>query len=282
MGGRIDRFVDEFGPAQRTFDHRGTRFITLDTSSLTIRGGGYAQEQGVAAAVGRGGQGPVRPLGDGRRSTYRPATRRGQQAQPADGPEGGRSAGGMAGRLPRTTGKGAAFIGSARRRLRRLARGRRAVSGQRQLGQGTRRARPAEGGFTGWSMVGVDQGAPRHGNDWIAAQTRAHVDGLSPGRPDAICMWASRRHAAATVVQGEGETARKVPVGWPVSADWSGSGGLCVKFGAKYGPQSRAVRTRTRVTAPLRTIRGRALSPLCGPAPSRSPWTSTASRRRGR
>ena len=33
MGGKIDNFVAEFGPAHRTFDHRGTRFITLDTSS---------------------------------------------------------------------------------------------------------------------------------------------------------------------------------------------------------------------------------------------------------
>ena len=52
-------------------------------------------------------------------------------------------------------------------------------------------------------------------------------------------------HAAATVVQGEGEAARKVPVGWPVSADWSGSGGLCVKFGAKYGPSQGSSRAGT-------------------------------------
>ncbi|MBQ1124804.1 hypothetical protein, partial [Streptomyces sp. B15] len=38
-----------------------------------------------------------------------------------------------------------------------------------------------------------------------------------------------RATASATVEQGSGPTARRVPVGWPVSADWPGSPGLCVK-----------------------------------------------------
>ncbi len=37
MGGKIDNFVAEFGPPHRTFDHEGTRFVTLDTSSLSLR-----------------------------------------------------------------------------------------------------------------------------------------------------------------------------------------------------------------------------------------------------
>ncbi|MEK8142057.1 hypothetical protein NKH18_03810 [Streptomyces sp. M10(2022)] len=58
MGGSIDNFKTQFGAAQHTFDHKGTRVITLDTSSLSLRGGGFAQirqlrEQLDAAAEDR-------------------------------------------------------------------------------------------------------------------------------------------------------------------------------------------------------------------------------------
>ncbi|WP_260613812.1 hypothetical protein, partial [Streptomyces sp. WAC05858] len=54
---------------------------------------------------------------------------------------------------------------------------------------------PNQGGFTGWSMVGVDhvsardQAAARHapwqgGPDWVSVQTRAHVDGLTVTAPE--------------------------------------------------------------------------------------------------
>lgn len=51
MGGGIDDFVAEFGPARRTFDHDGTRVITLDTSGLSLRSGGFAQIQELRAQL---------------------------------------------------------------------------------------------------------------------------------------------------------------------------------------------------------------------------------------
>lgn len=51
MGGKIDNFITEFGPAQRTFDHKGTRFVTLDTSGLSLRGGGFAQIKQLRAQL---------------------------------------------------------------------------------------------------------------------------------------------------------------------------------------------------------------------------------------
>ncbi|GFM95484.1 hypothetical protein Sfulv_02950 [Streptomyces fulvorobeus] len=58
MGGRIDNFVAEFGPAQRTFDHKGTRIITLDTSGLSLRGGGFAQIRQVREQLDAAGTDP--------------------------------------------------------------------------------------------------------------------------------------------------------------------------------------------------------------------------------
>lgn len=51
MGGKIDDFISQFGPARRTFDHEGTRFVTLDTSSLSLRGGGLGQIKELRAQL---------------------------------------------------------------------------------------------------------------------------------------------------------------------------------------------------------------------------------------
>ena len=242
MGGSIAGFVDEFGPAQRTFDHRGTRFITLDTSSLTIRGGGYAQVRELRRQLDAAAKDPsVSSVTVMQHVPPRDPT--GQHASELTDRMEADLLEGWLGDFRARSGKGAAFIGShvgvfdASR-----------VDGVPYLVNGNSGKAPAapagQGGFTGWSMLGVDQGDVRHGHDWIAAQTRAHVDGLALDAPTDLHVGKSG-HAAATVVQGEGEAARKVPVGWPVSADWSGSGGLCVKFGAKYGPSQGSSRDGT-------------------------------------
>ncbi|MCH6159665.1 phosphodiester glycosidase family protein [Streptomyces marispadix] len=253
MGGSIADFTAEFGPAQRTFDHKGTRFVTLDTSSLTIRGGGYAQFQELRRQLDDAADDPsvssvvvvehVPP----RDPTGQQASRLTDRME-ADLLEDWLS------RFRARSGKGAAFVGShvgvfdASR-----------VGGVPYLVNGNSgkapAAPPGSGGFTGWSLLGVDQGRAgqtsgdqahgdaRGGRDWIAAQTRPHVDALTMRVPDGLRVGESAQ-ASATVVQGSGESARKVPVGWPVSADWSGSGNLCVK-----GGRSAADDVRTRCAA---------------------------------
>ncbi|MFD5103300.1 phosphodiester glycosidase family protein, partial [Streptomyces albidochromogenes] len=244
MGGKIDHFVAEFGPAHRTFDHEGTRFITLDTSSLSLRGGGFAQIKNLRAQLDAASRddrvGSVMlvehvPPRD-------PTAQKGSQL--GDRKEAALIEDWLA-RFRRTSGKGAGLIGShvgvfhADR-----------VDGVPYLVNGNTGKTPAgpahEGGFTGWSLVGVDpvsrsqQAAARRrpwegGPDWVSVQTRAHVDALALDAPSAL---PPGRDAAvrATVTQG----ARRVPVAFPLSADWTGSPNLHIGSAQDARPRHTA------------------------------------------
>ncbi|MFC8077861.1 phosphodiester glycosidase family protein [Streptomyces sp. NPDC057307] len=227
MGGKIDNFVGEFGPAQRVFDHGGTRFVTLDTSSLSLRGGGFAQIKALRAQLDAAADDPrvssvmviehVPPRD--------PTVQKGSQL--GDRKEAALLEDWLAG-FRRTSGKGAGFIGShvgvfdASR-----------VDGVPYLINGNSGKNPAapadEGGFTGWSLVGVDkvsrseQSEARRepwegGPDWVSVQTRAHTDALALDAPSALAP-GDKAALAATVTQGT----REVPVAFPLSADWTGS-----------------------------------------------------------
>ncbi|MDG9705292.1 phosphodiester glycosidase family protein [Streptomyces sp. DH37] len=222
MGGSVEGFRAEFGATHRSFDHRGTRFITLDTSSLTLRGGGWdqirrlrerledaAEDDGIGSVVVLAHVPPRDPTPQqGSRLTDR---------LEADLLED------WLGEFRRRTGKGAAFVG-AHAGVFHASR----VDGVPYLVNGNAgkapAAPPGEGGFSGWSLVGIDRGT---GRDWISVQTRAHVDGLSLTAPDSVAAGGAPGKVSAAIVQGRGSAARTVPVGRPLSADWSGSRGLC-------------------------------------------------------
>ncbi|MEV1050252.1 phosphodiester glycosidase family protein [Streptomyces sp. NPDC049887] len=231
MGGRIDNFVAEFGPAQRTFDHRGTRFVTLDTSSLGLRGGGFAQikelrEQLDAAAADKsvGSVMVVQHV-----PTRDPTPQRGSQL--GDRKEAALLESWLSA-FRRETGKGAAFVGGHVGTFHAER-----VDGVPYLVNGNSGKAPStpvdEGGFTGWSLVGVDrvsgadQTAARHspwagGPDWVTVQTRAHVDGLALDAPASLPV-ATDESVTAVVRQGRGTAVREVPARFPMSVDWSGS-----------------------------------------------------------
>ncbi|AJE86524.1 metallophosphoesterase [Streptomyces albus] len=244
MGGKIDNFTEEFGAPQRTFDHKGTRFITLDTSSLTLRGGGYEQIKELRGQLDKAAKDPdigsvmvvehVPPRD--------PTPQQGSQLNSRK--EAAMLENWLTGfRL--STGKGAGFIGSHVGTFHASH-----VDGVPYLVNGNSGKAPAtapdRGGFTGWSMVGVDpvpagqQEDTRNrpwagGPDWLSVQTRAHVDGLALSAPDQLPA-GKAESVTATVTQGEGEEAREVPVGFPLSADWSGSAKLYVGDPDDAGP----------------------------------------------
>jgi hypothetical protein len=76
---------------------------------------------------------------------------------------------------------------------------------------------PEDGGFTGWSLWGVEPCGP----GWISAEVLPHVDTLTLTAPPTLLIGQS-----ATVSATLTQAARTVPVRYPVSADWSGSPNL--------------------------------------------------------
>jgi LPXTG-motif cell wall-anchored protein len=88
---------------------------------------------------------------------------------------------------------------------------------------------PANGGFTGWTMLGVDPDSGVVGStpttvdariSWMRAETHARVDELALDAPTVIEV-GETVSVSATLTQDGG---REVPVAWPVSADWAGEG----------------------------------------------------------
>ncbi|MFJ8001785.1 phosphodiester glycosidase family protein [Streptomyces sp. NPDC096310] len=257
MGGSLGEFVARFGPAQRVFDHRGTRFLTLDTSSLTLRGGGLAQIRAVreqldaAARDDRIGSVTVIEHVPPRDPTVQQASRLGDRKEAALLEQ-------WLAEFRRTTGKGAAFIGGhvgvfdASR-----------VDGVPYLINGNSgkapAAPPGEGGFTGWSLVGVDQVSRSAwtaarlkpwtgGPDWISVATRAHTDALILDAPATLTPGRGAT-VTATVAQG----ARSVPVGFPLSADWTGS--LNLRIGDRAGARPRHAAVLDPATGTLTALR---------------------------
>ncbi|QDY75358.1 phosphodiester glycosidase family protein [Streptomyces qinzhouensis] len=258
MGGRIGHFTAEFGPASRVLDHHGTRIVTLDTSSLSLRGGGLAQITAARAALDDAARDPdidsvlvvehVPP----RDPTPQQGSRLGDRKEAAlletwlaD--------------FRRTTGKGVGFIG-AHAGVFHADR----VDGVPYLVNGNSGKAPAgpagEGGFTGWSLVGVDRIPPAEqlasrgrpwlpGPDWLTVQTRAHTDGLTLTSPTELRA-GSTATIRATVAQG----ARAVPAAHPVSTDWTASDNVRIDARGTDG-RDRPVAAFTPATGLLTALR---------------------------
>lgn len=88
---------------------------------------------------------------------------------------------------------------------------------------------PETGGFTGWTMLGIDPGVGEVGDNpstsdrvgWLAAETKPRVDSISVDAPASMAPGQSAE-VSAEFTQGE----RTVPVGWPATAQWGGEGAV--------------------------------------------------------
>lgn len=255
--GTIENFRREFGLTHRTVDHRGTRFVLLDSSTGTIRGGGFDQavmlRDALAAARADESVHSVVVL------EHHPARdpSPGQNSQLSDRREAALVERWLAD-FRRETGKGAAFVG-AHAGLFHASR----VDGVPYVINGNSGKAPAgdvtAGGFTGWTLFGVDpvSGAdrerrrawpPRPGPEWIAAEIRPHVDALGLRTPQVLPPSAAGQ-VTATVTQGS----RQVPVGYPASFDWSGSPNLHI--GDRTGLRPWHVAWLDSVTGTLTGVR---------------------------
>ncbi|MFI2361534.1 phosphodiester glycosidase family protein [Promicromonospora sp. NPDC019610] len=91
---------------------------------------------------------------------------------------------------------------------------------------------PADGGFTGWSMLGVHPasgrvagaaGGDRPADPWLAWEVNTRAEQVTVSGPETLEVGGSAVVSAVVVQDGS----REVPVAWPVSARWGGAG-VCV------------------------------------------------------
>jgi len=78
---------------------------------------------------------------------------------------------------------------------------------------------PADGGFTGWSMVGIDPAAQGTGDDgWFSWEVEARAESVAVSGPEELAVGTSGQVSALLTQDGT----REVPVAWPVSSRWGG------------------------------------------------------------
>lgn len=229
MGGDIASFEAAFGEVTTSQDLDGTRVITLNSAYGSLNGGGIDQiaelerqleeareSESVTGVVVMFHHPPSDPLPSklSQLSDQREA-RAIERELGIFRAESGKSAAVINGHV-------GVFHGSAVDGVTYLINGN---SGKQPAGT------PQTGGFTGWTMVGIDPSAGVVGSnpgtqdrvDWLAAETRPWVDTLNlvaPAELDARAEDPSQ--VSATLVQD----GREVPVAWPVTAQWGGQGVL--------------------------------------------------------
>jgi exopolysaccharide biosynthesis protein len=211
----VANFRAVFGDSERIFDHLRTRFITVDTSGISLRASDWTQ---------------LRTL---RRELDRARTDRTvdsvvlvQHVPPRD-PTPARASE-LSDRKEAATieswlgdfqahcGKPVTFIGGHVGTFHASH-----VDGVSYFVNGNSGKNPStapeDGGFTGWSLWGVDRGGA------LTAEVRPHVDTLTVTAPPSLRVGQSGT-VTARLTQG----GRTVPVSYPVTADWSASPGVYV------------------------------------------------------
>ena len=245
MGGSIDNFKAAFGATSQVFDHKGTRFVTVNTSALSIRGSDWTQlrtlraELDKAATDSRVGSVVLVQHVPPRDPTPARASELSDRKEAAVIER-------WLSDFQRTTGKGAAFVGAHVGTFHASH-----VDGVAYFVNGnsakTPSTAPADGGVTGWSLWGVDPVSAkeadeaRHDPDhdgprWVATEVRPHVDALALDGPANLRVGESAP-VTATVAQGT----RSFAVGYPVTADWTGSPNVFIGSRSDARPWHAAV-----------------------------------------
>jgi hypothetical protein len=229
--GDLSEWSKVFGAPTSTFDHLGTRFVLRDSSLGSLRAGGFEQILDLRRQLDDAARNPgIRnvvvmahhPINDPSPTA---------NSQLADRKEAELLVRWLAD-FRASTGKGSAYMAAhagtfAATRTDGVLMPLTGNSGKGPAGA------PDAGGFTGWALVGIDGdarpadaayrrwSAPER--SWFQVELRPHVDELELAVPASVRVDTSTP-AGATVVQ----ESRRVPVAFPVSADWWGSSQLHV------------------------------------------------------
>lgn len=210
----LDNFSAVFGATQQVVDHKGTRFITMDTSGINLRASDWTQLGRLRTELDKAAKDRrVKSVVLVEHVPPRDPTPA-RASELSDRKEAATIEAWLSDFKDRT-GKGTAFIGAHVGTFHASH-----VDGVPYFINGNSGKNPstlpADGGFTGWSLWGVDQNCGT--DDWLAAEVRPHVDTLTMTAPDTLPAGQSTV-VSANLTQAN----RTVPVAYPVSARWSAS-----------------------------------------------------------
>jgi hypothetical protein len=219
----VNNFRAAFGDSERIFDHRGTRFITFDSSAISLRGSDWTQLRTLRRELDRARTDrSVNSLVLVEHVPPRDPTPA-RASELSDRKEAATIESWL-GDFKARSGKAVTFIGAHVGTFHASH-----VDGVPYFVNGNSGKNPSttpeEGGFTGWSLWGVDD---RGG---LATEVRPHVDTLTITAPATLQVGRS-----ATVTASLTQGTRTVPVAYPVTADWSASPSVYV------GDDPRALR----------------------------------------
>lgn len=225
MGGKIENFENAFGATRHDRDLGRTKIFTLNTAGGSLRSGGIDQIAALEKALKDVEQSDTltgivvffhHPPSDPLPS---------KSSQLADQRE-ARELERVLGEFRDRSGKSAAvvnahvgvFHGAAVEGVTYLVNGN---SGKNPAGT------PETGGFTGWTMLGINPGAGKVGSNpttsdrvnWLAAEVKPWVDEVTLTLPKILPEGETGEFSA--VIEQDG---RKVPVAWPVTAQYYGEG----------------------------------------------------------
>jgi len=280
VGGQGDLlpFVEEFGRPYRTFDHKGTRFILLNSTLGSFRRSSYpgAPDAGFDQLV---------MLRDALASARTDESVRNVMVfahHPIEDPDvkgsqlGERTEVALVQKLLTDfrdeTGKGAAMVGSHAQIVdvrRREGVNYSVLPSSGKAPYGT----PDRGGFTGWVNWKVDRDADATGQ-WVTQDVRAFAQSITlnvPGTEDPAAEGSmevgERAVLNGSIVQPSGVQpgSRVVPLAYPMSIHWSGSDSLAIGSGDEAIAAAReaekvaildpATRTLTALSQGIVTIR---------------------------
>jgi len=213
-GNGLANFQAAFGETHRVVDVHGVRLIMLDSSRGSLRAGGFDQVRMLREALDNAAKdGSIRGVVVAMHHPVKDPSPTGN-SQLGDRKEAALLQTWLTG-FEEQSGKPAASVAS-HAGVFGLSR----TDGVPYLVNGnsgkTPAAGPADGGFIGWTLVGVD---PSDRAQPVRFETKPNVDALALTGPGTL-SWGGTGKVAATVTQ-EG---RAVPVQYPMSAAWSGTG----------------------------------------------------------
>lgn len=225
MGGPLSNFVSMFGDTRRTVDLDGTRIIMLDSSSGILRNDfGQVQMLRSQLDAARTDDSITGVLVVSHMPTNDPLPTKGSQlsdrneAQMIDD---------WVQEFRASSGKSIAYIAGHVGVFHTSS-----VDGVPYVINGNSGKGPAssvaDGGFTGWTMLGID---PEDGEwasadeQWLEVETKPRVDedAVAVTAPSAMLIGESAE-VSAQFEQDRDHDARTVPVQWPVSSRWAGTG----------------------------------------------------------